>query len=354
MDRTLECDFFFGDAEDETIVRFDATQLRGFRGMLHTTRPIAKGYRWTHGVRQVLSRRYSHYLITGQIDYLLNWLIIVYCFLTRRKVYCWSHGVGRHELHSRLGAMIYSAFFRSMEGVFLYNTTRAEVLLSLGVKADRIHTIYNSLDTEAHTRIYESLHPSDVYQQHFDNNLPTVIYIGRIQQRKKLDLLVKAIASLNAVSPQANLVIVGDPADNHDICALIEQCGIGKNVWMYGACYDETKNAQLIYDAAVCVCPAAVGLTAIHSLSFGTPVVTNDDFEHQMPEFETIEAGQTGSFYSKDDVSSLAKHISFWLHRTPEERAATRLTARQTILKHWSVDYQIRLLKQFFPSRNDS
>ena len=53
-------------------------------------------------------------------------------------------------------------------------------------------------------------------------------------------------------------------------------------------CYNEEANAELLYNASVCVCPAEVGLTAIHSLLFGTPVVSNDNFDEQMPEFESI------------------------------------------------------------------
>lgn len=42
---------------------------------------------------------------------------------------------------------------------------------------------------------------------------------------------------------------------------------VDKNVWFYGSCYDEQTNAELIYNADMCVAPGNVGLTAIHAMT---------------------------------------------------------------------------------------
>ena len=44
------------------------------------------------------------------------------------------------------------------------------------------------------------------------------------------------------------------------------------------------------------VSPGNVGLTAIHSLSYGTPVLTHNNFNNQMPEVESIQPGFNGYF----------------------------------------------------------
>ena len=43
--------------------------------------------------------------------------------------------------------------------------------------------------------------------------------------------------------------------------------------------------------ANVTVSPGPIGLTAIQSLTYGVPAITNDEFSTQGPEFETIEPG---------------------------------------------------------------
>ncbi len=70
-------------------------------------------------------------------------------------------------------------------------------------------------------------------------------------------------------------------------------------IWLYGACYDEEIIGELIFNAQLCVSPGNVGLTAMHSLVYGTPVITHNNFSNQSPEFEAIIDGKTGSFSKK-------------------------------------------------------
>ena len=100
-----------------------------------------------------------------------------------------------------------------------------------------------------------------------------------------------------------------------------------------------------MFDASVCVCPAAVGLTAIHALSYGCPVISNDNVETQMPEFESIVEGETGSLFKENDIEDLVEKIKYWCCLNLEQRTHTRDIARQLILSEWSVDYQIQILK---------
>ena len=52
-----------------------------------------------------------------------------------------------------------------------------------------------------------------------------------------------------------------------------------------------------------------VGLTAIHSLSFGTPVLTHNNFDNQMPEVQAINEGENGGFFIENDLEDLIKKI---------------------------------------------
>lgn len=344
MDEALGCDFYFGDSVFETLRQFPPEQLKGYKKTFHTVKTGFKDYKWHKSIKP-LFKGYSAYLITGQIDYLANWLLLLYCRLTGKRIYCWTHGISQNEFKKRPTRFLYKCFFRGMHGIFMYNHYRVPLMQQLGVKADRLHVIHNSLDTETQTAIYNKLTPTDVYQRHFGNALPTAIYIGRIQARKKLDLLIEALRIANTPRRQLNLCIVGAPVED-DILHQVEKSGQQDAVWFFGPCYDEAQNAELLYNAAVCVCPAEVGLTAIHALSYGTPVVTNDDYDTQMPEFEAIANGETGSFYQKANVQSLSEHLLRWASLNEAARESVRQKARQTIEKEWSVDYQISILKR--------
>ena len=117
-------------------------------------------------------------------------------------------------------------------------------------------------------------------------------------------------------------------------------------MWFYGSSYDETTNAQLIYNADLCVAPGNVGLTAMHSMVFGCPVISHNDFPHQMPEFEAIKKGITGDFFNYGDTVSLSKTISEWFKKHKNDRDKVRKDCYNVIDKEWNPYFQMEIFKK--------
>ena len=101
----------------------------------------------------------------------------------------------------------------------------------------------------------------------------------------------------------------------------------------------------MIFNADLCVSPGNIGLTAIHVLMFGCPAITNNDFAHQMPEFEAIHDGRTGSFFKAGDSSSLADVISDWFMKHKNDRDYVRQACYSEIDSNWNPSYQIEIIK---------
>ncbi|MEZ4897633.1 MAG: hypothetical protein R2806_12390 [Saprospiraceae bacterium] len=68
-----------------------------------------------------------------------------------------------------------------------------------------------------------------------------------------------------------------------------------------------TKLSTFFYNSAVCVSPGNIGLTGVHSMSFGCPVISHNNFVEQMPEFEIIREGETGYFFQQNNILDLGK-----------------------------------------------
>ena len=145
-----------------------------------------------------------------------------------------------------------------------------------------------------------------------------------------------------------NVVFVGDGDERQVLEKKVLELGLSNFVWFYGACYDEEENARLIYNADLCVSPGNVGLTAIHSLTFGTPVLTHDNFTWQMPEFEVIKEGNTGSFFMQDNVDSLAMQIDNWFQTNRSNRDDIRKACYEVIDSEWNPYYQMKVFKSVF------
>ena len=147
-----------------------------------------------------------------------------------------------------------------------------------------------------------------------------------------------------------NAIFVGKDVESINIDLHANALGVADQVWLYGPCYDEQILGELFYNAHVCVSPGNVGLTAIHALSFGCPVITHDNFPYQMPEFEAIASNVTGDFFKQNVLADLADKIEKWASLNTIEREKARIAAMREIDNKWNIHYQIETIKQVIQS----
>lgn len=347
MSKEFDCNFFFGDSVFKPLKSFDTNKLKGFKGTIKAKKILRNYFVYHSQTKRIFDKKYTHYVATGDISLIITWMILIYSKIKGKKVYLWTHGVNTDKL--KLATKILSKLmYRSATGILLYNNYNIKFMEKLGCNKERLHVIHNSLDTNIQTSIYHKLKPSNVYFNHFNNNYPTVIYIGRIQKRMKVELLIEALSILKGKGHIINAVIVGAYVDGVNIEELVREKGLTKQVWMYGPSFDEEVNSELLYNADVCVAPGTVGLTAIHALSYGTPCITHSNHSATGPEFEAIKEGVTGSFFEENNIHSLVEAISKWINVKTDRRNKTREAAREEVEKYWSVESQIDVLKTLF------
>ena len=215
-----------------------------------------------------------------------------------------------------------------------------------GFHEEHLFTIHNSLDHKSQVDLRNSLKESDIYTKYFNNNYPVLIFIGRLTPVKKLNQLIDELGVLNAKGEQYNLVLVGDGSEKNNLQQLVNRTKLNDKVWFYGACYDEYQNAELIYNADLCVAPGNVGLTAMHTMVFGTPVLTHNDFKWQMPEFEAIVPNKTGYFIKSGDTTDLADKIEQWFNDKVNSREIVRNACYNEIDTSWTPQFQLEVLKK--------
>ena len=162
---------------------------------------------------------------------------------------------------------------------------------------------------------------------------------------KRLDLLVKSISSLKGARREVNCLIIGEGPEEEYLGKLVRSEGVDERVHFYGACHKEEELSDFIYAADICVAPGNVGLTAMHSLVYGTPVITHGDKCWQMPEFEAIVPEVTGDFFERDNLADLVDKIALWLERAVEGRSAIRTKCYKVIDEKYNPSHQARVIR---------
>lgn len=341
LDQNLAIDFVFGD-------RYLNVKKMDYSLLHHKVSEVKNVYLgpffWQKGTVSQVFKGYDKFILLGEPMNISTWIILIIGKLIGKEVYFWSHGWYGKE--SWLKAKIKKIYFGIANGSMVYGNYARDLMIKEGLRADKISVIFNSLLYDKQLEIRDGIESSTIYTNHFGNNQPILIMIGRLNLRKHLNMLIEATALLRNRNEFYNIVLIGDGEDKEKLKQMTIEKGLQKQIWFYGACYDEKRNAELLYNADMCVVPGDIGLTAIHSLMFGVPALSHNCFKYQGPEFEAIKPGITGDFYEYGSVKDLADTISKWFSIHSEDREKVRQACFHEIDSKWNPHIQLEIIKK--------
>jgi glycosyltransferase involved in cell wall biosynthesis len=153
-------------------------------------------------------------------------------------------------------------FIRQFDALITYSRTGASGYADLGFPQDRIFVAANAVTPAPDGPLPSRADPSSI-------NKATVLFVGRLQARKRVDNLIRACAQLpEALQP--TLKVVGDGPAMGDLQALAAET-YPKTVFAgahYGdALADDFRTADLF------VLPGTGGLAIQQAMSYGLPVI---------------------------------------------------------------------------------
>lgn len=265
-----------------------------------------------------------------------NWLAVLLAKFWKKKIIFWTHGLYGSE--SRLRLWVRCLFYSTSDSILLYGNHAKNLLIKQGFSEKNLYVINNALDLSVQDQIYNRM----------VSNIPgscgnslKLIFVGRLTRVKKLHILISAVKKLKDYF-DVRLDVVGGGVELDDLVALSEELGISDLVVFHGAIYDEEQLARLIMSADITVSPGNVGLTAMHSLVYGTPVISHDNAANQMPEFEAIVPGVSGGLFKEDELSSLVESVLECKEKI-NSGSITRETCRKVLKCSYSLDYQKKI-----------
>jgi glycosyltransferase involved in cell wall biosynthesis len=271
---------------------------------------------WQSGlVREVLRPAYSAFVFLANPNWPSTWLAALLARMLGKRILFWTHGWIAPESGTK--RLLRNLFYRLPHDLLLYGQAARRRGIVEGFSADKLHVIFNSLNYEEQREIRESVTEDESRELRTSlfgsADIPVIVCTSRLTAVRGLDLLFLAAKKLAEIGHITGVLLVGSGRERGVLEALARKLGL--HVVFFGACYDERTLGQLILASTVTVAPGKVGLTAMHSMAYGIPVVTHGDADHQMPEWEAIIDGWTGGLFTRGDVDDLAQKIQQWTSR---------------------------------------
>ncbi|RCS27695.1 glycosyltransferase [Polaribacter sp. WD7] len=340
LDRQLNIDSYFGDKMGD-VKKLDYKELKNFKKELKNINIYSHIY-WQKGALKLLFKPYANYIILGEYYCLSTWFILIFSKFSNKKIYLWTHGWYGNESASK--RILKKAFFKLSDSLLLYGNYAKELMIDEGFKKEKLHVIYNSLDYKKQLEVRSKLKKTSIYNDYFGNDNPVLIFIGRLTKIKNLNFLIEIQKKMVTKETPINLIFIGSGEEEENLKRSVKLNNTEKLTWFFGPSYDEYDIGNLLYNADICVSPGNVGLTAMHAMTYGTPVISHNNFSLQMPEFESIVKGVTGEFFEYNNKESLLKTIENWLNNN-HNREFTRKSCFERIDKYFNPAYQIEIIK---------
>lgn len=283
-------------------------------------------------IRITMFGRYDSVVFLGDAWSISTWLAAVAARLRRKTVFFWT--IGWHRPETGVLRLFRLTFYKLANELLIYGNTGLALGAAMGYPEHRMTVIYNS----HHSSKQLTTSPSAEGLRLAPTSDATIGAIVRLTPSKRLDLLIRAAASLADRGFPVRVVLAGEGPELTALTDLARTLGV--QVDFLGAVYARQDIESLYQSLDVTVLPAAAGLTVIQSLAHGVPVITDDDIYGQMPEAEAVIDGVTGARYPRDDVSALADAISFWVTKKRHSPAVVARAAQDEVQVRWTPEAQ--------------
>jgi len=351
-DRQNEYHFVFGDGAVTGIkeIDFEREDFLPYKSRLHRVKNLwykGKVLYWQKGIiSKCIRTKMDIAIFIGDMYCLATWIAAIICRFRKIKVIFWGHGFYGNEGKTKL--FLRKTFYKLAHKHLLYERRAKKLMIENGFNPDTLYVVFNSLDYNEHLRLrqqYQTISKKLAFPFFRNPELPVLLFIGRLTPVKKIDLLITAANAINSKAAKVNLLIIGDGPERNHLQELGKQ-GIDNECYHFtGACYDEEQIGSYLSASDLCVSPGNVGLTAVHSLSFGTPVATHNNLANQMPEVEAITEGYNGLLFEDNNITDLKEKIQSWLSMdVPRDKI--RAQCYDVIDKYYNPDYQLNVFNR--------
>jgi glycosyltransferase involved in cell wall biosynthesis len=214
----------------------------------------------------------------------------------RTPVVLWGHGIGHSG--STIAKSVRRLQMKLATAVVVYSRAGAEAVRALSPTTP----IFVAQNTTGH--------PPPEPEDELRELKMQVGYVGRFYASKRLDRLLRAIATLRAQGLQLEVCLMGSGPLENTLRELADELGIAEFVRFVPASSEWSSVKKELSQMDVVVFPEWAGLGVVDAFAAARAAVVLDSYSLNPPEFDYVLDGFTGIRYEIADSEHLAVALS--------------------------------------------
>jgi len=275
----------------------------------------------------------------------------------------WLSGVAGHRLKHELGVPLVSTFHtlgkvKDRTGVVHESAERIDaetnvircsdaIVVATSVEASEFRELYGADASALHVvapgvdhNLFSPGDRSDARRRlDLPRRRPVIMFAGRVQPIKGLDLAIEAVDELRQSVPDVLLIVAGDASGEDGPAALaaarkqVETLDLGGNVRFVGA-QSPAMLAEYFRAANACVVPShseSFGLVALEAAASGLPVVASAVGGLRV----IVDHGRTGYLVERGDANGFATALERVIRRPTEAASLSAVAIKRSEKYAW-------------------
>jgi glycosyltransferase involved in cell wall biosynthesis len=273
------------------------------------------------------------FIYKQHIDVIIDYMALrhLYLFPTyfiakgimRKKIIYWGQGCDLADTKAIIKNLAYTTEQSLSDAIILYAEHLKKYVPAFLHK--KIFVANNTLYIE-YAGIPTDLTKQSILAQYGITTKKNIICMGRMQKRKRVEVLIKALDLMNR--PDIGLILVGPDTEG-----ILDEIN-GNNIYKLGPIYGDQKFDLLSASDIYCL-PGAVGLSIIDAFHCGLPFVTEEGDESA--EIMYLKNGVNGFVVQRGDIQDMAAKLILLMDDN-ELRSNFSIEAKREIAENGNIE----------------
>ncbi len=250
---------------------------------------------------------YDYIILEGATNIANNIPICRFLKKVKKPYIVWDAGRRKNSkmtLARKCAQALLEFVWKNAAAIIAYSTLAKKYFTDIGISPDKIFVCQNTLNVGSFDRQLGRLTEGDISEikeKYAPNGEKIVLYVGAVEQRKRIKDLIDAFETVKA-SQNAVLIIIGGGAQFEELKSYTAD---KDGIYMTGSIIDGV--IKYFAAADVFALPSEGGLSLNQAMICGKPLIASSA---DGTELDLIEDGKNGYLFEETNVGELAEKIT--------------------------------------------